>query len=108
MTIQTDSTPLEAPKDPDSCNVFALYQLLASTDEIHQLSDKYLAGGYGFGHAKQELYELILNKFSEERTRYDYFMKNLNEIDNALALGASKASKVAKEVLSRVRNKLGY
>jgi len=108
MSIQTDSTPMEAPKDPDSCNVFALYQLIASVDEVHQMRDKYLAGGYGFGHAKQELYELILNKFSEERTRYDYFMKNLNEIDNVLAQGASKASKVANEVLSRVRNKLGY
>ena len=108
MSIQTDSTPLEEPKNPDSCNVFVLYQLLGSKEEIVEMRKKYLAGGYGFGHAKQELYELILTKFSKERSQYDYFMQNLTEIDDALALGASKASKVAREVLSRVRNKLGY
>ena len=108
MGIQTDSTPLEDPKDPDSCNVFALYQLLASSEEISEMRKKYLAGGYGFGHAKQEFYELILTKYAEERSRYDYYMQNLTEIDDALAIGASKASNVAQEVLLRVRVKLGY
>src|SRR5688572_5940012 len=60
MSIETDSTPLEEPKNPDSCKVFWLYKLLADVDQIKQLRGKYLAGGFGYGHAKQELYELIL------------------------------------------------
>ena len=91
MSIQTDSTPLEDPKDPDSCNVFALYRLLASEEMVAEMRTKYLAGGYGFGHAKQELFELILNKYSEQRTQYNYYMQHLNKVDIALELGASKA-----------------
>ncbi len=108
MTIETDSTPLEAPKDPDTCNVFALYQLLASTDAIVHMRNNYEAGGYGYGHAKQALFELIIERFSEERNRYNYYMENLSEVDKALEVGALKASKVANVVLGRVREKLGY
>ncbi len=108
MTIETDSTPLEAPKDPDTCNVFALYQLLASPDAIVHMRNNYEAGGYGYGHAKQALFELILERFSEERNRYNYYMENLSEVDKALEVGALKASKVANVVLGRVREKLGY
>jgi tryptophanyl-tRNA synthetase len=68
----------------------------------------YEGGNYGYGHAKQALYELIINKFSKEREKYNYFMKNLDEVDKALAIGAKKATAVANKVLMRVRKKLGY
>lgn len=68
----------------------------------------YEGGNYGYGHAKQALFELIIEKFSEERKRYNYFMENLDEVDAALAAGAEKARKVADGVLKRVREKVGY
>ncbi|NER17984.1 tryptophan--tRNA ligase [Spongiivirga citrea] len=108
MGIQTDSTPLEEPKDWKSCNVFALYKLMASDDEITKMKANYEGGNYGYGHAKQALYELITTKFSEERTRFNHYMENLNEVDDALAHGAEKARKVANEVLGRVRAVVGY
>ena len=108
MGIQTDSTPMEDPKDPATDNVFALYKILASQPQIEEMSANYLAGNYGYGHAKQALYEVILNKFEEPREKFEYYMNNLNEVDEALALGAEKAKKVADGVLQRVREKLGY
>ena len=108
MSIQTDSTPLEEPKNPDTDNVFALYKLLASEEEIAKMKANYLGGNYGYGHAKQALYELILDKFSVEREKYNHYMNNLNELDDALAIGADKARKVAATVLKRVREKIGY
>ena len=108
MGIQTDSTPMEDPKDPSTDNVFALYKILASQPQIEEMSANYLAGNYGYGHAKQALYEVIANKFEEPREKFNYYMNNLNEIDDALALGAEKAKKVADGVLERVREKLGY
>jgi len=108
MKIVTDSTPLEEPKNPDTDNVFALYKLLASPEQTEELRKKYLAGGFGYGHAKQALYELIIDKFSEERARYHYYMENKSEIDKALQKGAEKASVVANEVLNRTREKLGF
>lgn len=108
MGIQTDSTPIEEPKDPTNDNVFALYKILASQPQIEEMSANYLAGNYGYGHAKQALYEVIVNKFEEPREKFNYYMNNLNEIDDALALGAEKARKVADGVLERVREKLGY
>lgn len=108
MSIETDSTPLEEPKNPDTCNVFAIYKLLASSDDVLQMRKNYEAGNYGYGHAKQALFDLIVDKFSEERARYKYYIENLNEIDAALATGAEKARKVADGVLKRVRDKVGY
>ncbi len=108
MKIVTDSTPLEEPKNPDTDNVFALYKLLATPEQTEELRKKYVAGGFGYGHAKQALYELIIDKFSEERARYNYYMENKNEIDKALQKGAEKASVVANEVLNRTREKLGF
>ena len=108
MGIQTDSTPMEDPKDPTNDNVFALYKLLASQEQIEEMSANYLAGNYGYGHAKQALYEVILQKFEEPREKFDYYMNNLNEVDEALAIGAEKAKKVANGVLERVRSKIGY
>lgn len=108
MSIQTDSTPLEDPKDPDTCNVFALYALLANEEQTAEMAQKYRAGGFGYGHAKQALYELILERFAKERDRFNYYMEHLDEIDAALAIGAEKASKVANGVIARVRAKTGY
>lgn len=108
MKIKTDSTPLEEPKNPDTCNLFSLYKLVANPDQIEGLRAKYLAGNYGYGHAKQEFFELLIEKYANERALYHHYMNNLNEIDEALAIGAAKAHKVADEVLARVRTKLGY
>ncbi|MEM7085977.1 MAG: tryptophan--tRNA ligase [Bacteroidota bacterium] len=108
MGIQTDSTPLEEPKNPDTCNLFALYKLLANPAQISEMRGNYERGGYGYGHAKQAFFELILTRFAEERDRYNYYMTHLDEIDKALQIGAEKASVVANEVLKRVRNKVGY
>lgn len=108
MTITTDSTPLEEPKDPDTCNVFALYKLLGSAEQTEELREKYVAGGFGYGHAKQALFELITLKFSKERELFNYYMEHPDEVDRILAEGAAKASEVANDVLARVREKMGY
>ena len=108
MKIKTDSTPLEDPKNPETCNLFALYKLIASEEQIAEMKAKYEGGNYGYGHAKQAFFELLTENFSEERARYNYYMENLNEIDKALAIGAGKAKLVAGDVLKRVREKLGY
>ena len=108
MGIQTDSIPMEDPKKTDSCNVFTLFKLIASPNEIASMKANYEGGNYGYGHAKQALFELLIEKFSKERETYNYYMKNLSEVDKALEIGAKKASFVANEVLARVRKKLGY
>jgi tryptophanyl-tRNA synthetase len=108
MSIVSDSTPLEGPKNPDTCHTFALYKLLASTEQVAEMRSNYVNGGYGFGHAKQALFELILNKFEKQRLRFDELMANPSEIDAALQIGAEKARHVASGVLKRVRTKVGY
>lgn len=108
MGIKTDSTPLEDPKDPENCNVFALYSILANPNQTEALKQQYLAGGMGYGHAKQALFELILETFEEPRKRYDYYQANPAEVTIALTKGAKKAREIAHEVLLRVRNKIGY
>lgn len=108
MSIQTDSTPLEEPKDWSTCNCFALYNLLADDSQIETMKANYENGNYGYGHAKQALFELIVEKFATQRERYNYYMDNLDEVDRVLALGASKAKVVADDVLNRVRQKVGY
>ena len=108
MGIKTDSTSLEDPKDPEKCNVFALYSLLANPAQIEALRQQYLAGGMGYGHAKQALFELIMEAFEEPRKRYDYYQANPAEVTIALTKGAKKAREIAHEVLLRVRNKIGY
>ena len=108
MAIQTDSTPLEEPKDWKTCNCFAIYSLLANDEQIKTMKANYENGNYGYGHAKQALFELIVETFATPRERYNYYMSNLSEIDKALALGAEKARLVADVVLNRVREKVGY
>ncbi|MDX6745287.1 tryptophan--tRNA ligase [Polaribacter sp. PL03] len=108
MGIKTDSLALEDPKNPDTDNVFALYKLLASDAQILEMRANYEGGNYGYGHAKQALYELILEKFATVRERYNHFMDNKHEIDEALSIGAKKAKVTADSVLKRVREKIGY
>ena len=101
MSIATDSKQLEDVKDPETCHIFALYRLLASEVEQAEMRQNYLNGGYGYGHAKQALFDLILTKYAQQRDRYFYLMENKNELDKALALGAEKARLVANAVLAR-------
>jgi len=108
MSIKTDSKGLEEAKEPDNDNVFNLYKLLASDAQIAEMRTNYEGGNYGYGHAKQALYELIVEQFSTIRERYNHFMENKHEIDEALEIGAEKATIVANEVLKRVRTKIGY
>jgi tryptophanyl-tRNA synthetase len=106
--IVTDSTPLEEPKNPDTCNAFALFSLLASAHDTETMRAKYLEGNFGYGHAKQAVFELILDKFKAEREKFDYYYNNQNEVDEILNIGASKACVTATEVLNRVRSSLGF
>ncbi|WP_340201187.1 tryptophan--tRNA ligase [Ascidiimonas sp. W6] len=108
MSIQTDSTPLEEPKSTENDTVFALYKILATPEASAEMKRNYQKGGYGYGHAKQALFELILERFSDVREKFHFYMDHPEKIDEALAVGAAKASKVADEVLHRVRIKLGY
>ena len=108
MGIETDSKSLDEPKDPSNDNVFNLFKLLASQEAIEEMSANYLAGGYGYGHAKKELLLLIESKFKEPLEKFHYFMENKSLIDEVLLAGAQKAQTKADEVLGRVRNKLGY
>jgi tryptophanyl-tRNA synthetase len=108
MSIETDSTPLEDPKSPDTCNAFAIYSLLATQVQIEVMRANYQGGNYGYGHAKQALFELIVEKFKTEREKYNYYINHLAEIDALLKTGAEKAGVVANGVLGRVREKLGF
>ena len=108
MSIVSDSTPLEEPKDPSKCATFALYKLIANESETDQMRKNYLAGNYGYGHAKQALFELILTKFAVPREKFSALMADKSQIDSALRIGAEKAKLVANEVLKRVRTKVGY
>lgn len=108
MKIETDSTPMEDPKEPEGCNVFELYKLLGSEAEIEALSKKYKGGDFGYGHAKQALFELIIDKYKKERERFDYYLNNKDELDTVLVKGALKARAVASQTLSRLKLELGY
>jgi tryptophanyl-tRNA synthetase len=108
MSIVTDATPLEAPKNPDTCNVFTLYKLIASDTQIAEMRENYLKGGYGYGHAKTAFYDLLVQTFKTQRETYNHYMNNRNELDAKLQEGADKARKIAKVTLNRVRQKLGF
>ncbi len=107
MSIETDSTPLEEPKNPDTCKVFAIYSLLANENQITEMRAKYLGGNYGYGHAKTELLNLILENFKTEREKFNYYLNNLDELDAKLKEGAEKTRKIASATLKRVRESLG-
>ncbi|MFI5164197.1 MAG: tryptophan--tRNA ligase [Bacteroidia bacterium] len=108
MSIVTDSTPLEKPKNPDTCNAFKLYALLANENDTKQMRTNYLKGGYGYGHAKAALFELIIDKYKNERKEYNHYMSDKNELEKKLLQGSEKARKVARQDMKRIREKLGY
>jgi tryptophanyl-tRNA synthetase len=108
MSIVTDSTPLEEPKNPETDNVFAIYKLIASAEQTEQMRKNYLGGNYGYGHAKTELFNLILQKFHKERALFHHYMENEQELEEKLQKGAEKARAIARPVLAKVREKLGY
>lgn len=108
MGIESDSTPLEEPKNPDTCKIFAIYKLIANETQIAEMRRNYLGGNYGYGHAKQALFELICERFKTEREKYNYYISHLSEVDQLLKQGAAKAGAIADEVLGRVRVKLGF
>ena len=108
MGIITDATPLEEPKNPDTCNVFTLYKLMATPEQLEIMKTNYLGGNYGYGHAKQALYELICDTFKEVREKYNFYINNSEEVERLLKIGADKAAIVANATLSRVREKMGY
>jgi tryptophanyl-tRNA synthetase len=108
MSIVTDSTPLELPKNPDTDNVYAIYSLLGTIEQTSALRAKYLAGNFGYGHAKQELYELIIQKYAKEREAFNFYISNTAELEKKLEQGEAKARVIAHDVLGRVRKKLGY
>lgn len=107
-TIITDATPLEEPKNPDTCNVFKLYSLLADSNQIEEMRNNYIKGGYGYGHAKTALSELILTKFEKPRNRYNELMSNTDLLEKELQVGEAKAKKIAQEKLKQVRSVLGF
>ena len=108
MSIQTDSTPLEEPKEFQNCNVFKIFKLIADENQTNEMKNKYQSGGYGYGHAKTDLLNLILEKYKENRSKFDYLMSNKKEIDLILSEGSKKAEITAKQVLKRVKTKLGF
>ena len=108
LSIKTDSLPLEASKDWKNCNLFKLYELLCDEKQAETMKNNYTKGGYGYGHAKKDLLNLILTKYKTEREKYNYYMSNLDKIDSILKTGALQASKTADKVLNRVRIKVGF
>jgi tryptophanyl-tRNA synthetase len=106
--IVTDSLGLEDIKNPDTCNIFQLYKLLANVEQIEVMRLNYMNGGYGYGHAKAALLDLILTKFKTQRELFDMYMNDTSKIDVILEIGARKANKIANQVLKRVRQKLGF
>ncbi len=108
MKIVTDTKGLDDEKDPDTCNIFQLYRLLATEEQQASMRENYKTKGYGYGHAKTALLELILTRFEKERERYNYFEANPDEVDAILAKGAERARKIARETLNRVRKSVGF
>ena len=99
MSIQTDSTPLEEPKNPETDNVFGLYKLVATPEQTEEMRQNYLNGGYGYGHAKTALFELLLNQYADARTKFDELLADKSILDNQLDIGAKRAAEVGNEVL---------
>ncbi|MFN8842665.1 MAG: tryptophan--tRNA ligase [Chryseotalea sp.] len=108
MSIVTDSKALEEPKDPDTDNVFAIYNLLADDNQRKEMRNHYLAGNFGYGHAKQALLGLILDNFKNERERFNLYMNDLTTLNKELETGEEKARVIAHQTLKKVRSKLGF
>ncbi len=107
MKVVTDSTPLEDPKNPDNCNVFALYKLFANESQASELRQKYLAGNFGYGHAKKELLELILEYFKPYREKREELEKNMDYVRDVLKEGAQRARAIASQKVKQVKEAVG-
>lgn len=107
MRIVTDSTPVEDPKDPDKCNVFALLKLVAGDEELAEWKEKYHAGGTGYGDVKKRLAELLCEYFRPYRQKREDLENNLDFVEQVLKTGAEKASAVARKTLDQVRCAVG-
>ena len=107
MSIKTDSLPIESIKNPNTCNVFKLYSLIGNESQVKQMKENYEKGGYGYGEAKSQLFNLILETYSKQRNTYNYLMDNRSEIDQILKEGSIRAKKIADQVIKRVKSKLG-
>ncbi len=107
MRIQTDSTPMEDPKDPDTCIVFALYKLFAEKEQVENMRDRYTRGGLGYGDAKKELFGLIWEYFAPYRSRRDELAADPGEVQNILKKGAAKTRMVARESLEIIKKAVG-
>ncbi|MEM9737836.1 MAG: tryptophan--tRNA ligase [Bacteroidota bacterium] len=108
MHIQTDSTPLETSKNPDTCPVFKLYSLLATQQAIAIMRKQYLAGGYGYGDAKKELFSCIINRFKNARKRYNHYLENIDQLEEILCAHEEKARTIARTKMKIIRQALGY
>lgn len=108
MSIVTDAKTLEEPKDPDSNNIYNIYKLIASPEQTAEMRSNLLKGGYGYGHAKTALYELILEKFARARSRYAELMSNTDTLEKELKIGEDKARAMAHEKLKQARQILGF
>jgi len=107
MSIVTDSKGLEEPKDPNGCHIFQLYKLIGNKDQIQDLNNNYINGGFGYGHAKNELLNLILSKYKTPRLKFDELMRNPQKIEDELQKGSEKAKEIANSVLKKVKTNLG-
>ncbi|MBM4343587.1 MAG: tryptophan--tRNA ligase [Deltaproteobacteria bacterium] len=107
MAIQTDSTPLAEPKNPDTCHVVALYKLFATADELAQLRAHYIGGNYGYGHAKLALLAQAEAHFAPMRERYQAHLARPDDLEDLLRDGARRARTIAAPVLHRVRSAVG-
>ncbi|AFK05174.1 tryptophanyl-tRNA synthetase [Emticicia oligotrophica DSM 17448] len=106
--IISDSTPLEEPKNPETDVTFKLFSLVAEPEQVEDMRQKYLAGGFGYGHAKQMLFEVLWKKFQKEREIFNYYMSNSEALDAKLVEGEAKAREIAEATMNNVRNVLGY
>jgi tryptophanyl-tRNA synthetase len=104
--VVTDAKSLEDPKDPETDNVFKLYSLVAKPKEIEEMKANYLAGGYGYGHAKNALHAVLVREFTEEREKFEYYMNHTSELEQKLQEGEAKAEVIAKATISRIRKKM--
>ena len=107
MSIITDSRPPEQPKDPDTCNLFNVYRLLATPEETQSMRQRYLQGGFGYGEVKQAIFEALERTFGESRARYDTYIQDRAALEQMLAHGAAKARAIGAPLLSRMRRAVG-
>ena len=108
MKIETRSLSVEDPKNPQECNVFKLYEVIASRNEVESLKKQYLKGGFGYGTAKELLFDKILNRFSKNRKKYFELLEDKSELENLLSDGSKRARVQAQKVLKRVRRRIGF